>query len=224
MTSAKQTSYDSDMYSKTTAPPTKNILADVKSDLSQTLDPTGKNVVEIIIAEHALVKSLAAKWDSTSDTANKQGIAYNILKLLSTHAAKEEMAVYPAIRAKLPNGPAIADHCLQEHMALKKVLYELDSMKVTDSGFDGKLRTAIQLTLEHVGEEENDILPQLQRTLSKEDLDKVTRDYTTYAAVAPTRPHPDAPNQPPANIAANTASTPLDMARDIGRFQSTTKA
>jgi len=174
------------------------------------------------MAEHALVKSLATKWETTTDTANKQGIAYNILKLLSTHAAKEEMAVYPAIRAKMPNGPSIADHCLQEHLALKKVLYELDSMNVTDAGFDGKLRTAIQLTLDHVGEEENDILPKLQQTLSKDDFDKVTRDYTTYAAVAPTRPHPDAPNQPPANIAANTATTPLDMARDIGRFQSAT--
>jgi len=199
-----------------------NILADVKSDLSQTIDPAGKNVVQIIISEHSLVKSLFEKWNTTTDEANRKGIAYNLLKLLSTHSAKEEMAVYPVIRSRLPNGPALADRALQEHQELKKVLYVLDSMNVTDTGFDSKLRTAIQLTLDHVAEEESELLPLLERTLSKDEMDKVTRDYTTYAAVAPTHPHPDAPNQPPANIAANTAAVPIDMARDIGRFQSAT--
>lgn len=32
------------------------------------------------------------------------------------------------------------------------------------------------------------------------------------------RPHPDAPNEPPANKVANTATVPLDAARDVGRF------
>ena len=48
----------------------------------------------------------------------------------------------------------------------------------------------------------------------------MTMHYVQSKALAPTRPHPDAPNEPPTNKAANAIALTEDQVRDAGRFSS----
>jgi len=150
----------------------------------------------------------------------KQGIAHNIIKLLSIHAACEEMVLYPFMKAKLPNGPAMVQHALAEHSQLKEDLYALDNMLVGQSHFDERLTKALNETLQHVQEEETDLLPALRGVMDQNELQRLTEEYVAAHQMAPSRPHPEAPNQPPENRHANAVAHAEDAGRDAGRFSS----
>jgi len=189
-------------------------------DLSKTLDPSGKDIFAIIIEEHRLVEKLGQTYYQSSNAHDKQGIAHNIIKLLSIHAACEEMVLYPFMRAKLPNGPAMVQHALNEHQQLKQDLYALDNMLVGQAHYDERLSKALSETLEHVKEEETDLLPTLRSAMDQSELQKLTEEYVAAHQVAPSRPHPEAPNTPPENRHTNAVAHSEDAGRDAGRFSS----
>ena len=132
--------------------------------------------------------------------------------------------VYPHLKAKGGNFKAMVDRALNEHLQLKKDLYDLDSMTYGQAGFDAKLEKVLNETLEHVKEEENEMLPALEKSSTPDELKQLAKDFVSAKTMAPSRPHPDAPNEPPANKVANIATVPLDAARDVGRFGASTFA
>jgi len=189
-------------------------------DLSKTLDPTGKDVFDIILEEHRIVESLGRDYLRSQDAQEKQSIAHNILKLLCLHAACEEMALYPTMRQKLPNGDAVVNHALKDHLQVKQDLLALDAMTVHQTHFDERLLKTLAEVEQHVKEEETDLLPTLKKYCDAKDIATMTAQYIASKKIAPSRPHPDAPNTPPENHHANAQAHALDAERDAGRFSS----
>jgi len=179
-----------------------------------------KDIVTIIRAEHDLVDKLAEKFQASNNETEKLSIAYNIIKLLSLHAAKEEMALYPFLRTKWPNGEQIVQHALEEHLQVKKDLYDLDQQM--GSGMtpaaEAKLLKAVKEVQHHVQEEEEQFLSKMDKYLSPAELVQLRDDFVSALAMSPSRPHPDAPNVPPQNKVVNAATMPADAARDAARF------
>jgi len=192
-------------------------------DLSLALDPTGKDLLSLIREEHQIVLNLFDRYHKSSSDVEKQALGYNIIKLLCIHSAKEEMTLYPLLRAKVPNGNQIADESLAEHLQLKKDLYDLDQLgtDATLAQVDAKVQTSLADLTTHLAHEEANILTQLPKYLSAQELQELRDSFVRHLAMAPSRPHPDAPDKPPTNIAANTASVPLDAAKDMMRFSGT---
>jgi len=192
-------------------------------DLSLALDPTAKDIVSLIREEHTIVLNLFDRYKNSNSDIEKQALGYNLIKLLCIHSAKEEMVLYPTLREKLPNGNQIADDSLVEHLALKKDLYELDQLgsSATLVQIDAKVQAALTDLTTHLEHEEENILTQLPKYVSSQELIALRDSFVRHLAMAPSRPHPDAPDKPPMNIAANTASVPLDAAKDMLRFSST---
>jgi len=189
-------------------------------DLSKTLNPEGKDVIEIIIEEHRLVDSLGDRFQSETNLKEKQGIAHNLIKLLSIHAVCEEAALYPYMRKILPNGDRLVEHALREHQEIKEDLYRLDQMTIDQPGYSGQLMKALKDTQHHVKEEESELLPKLRAKSSAEELEQMRTEFLRAKAMAPSRPHPSAPNNPPMNKVVGAATMPVDAVRDAGRFSS----
>jgi len=189
-------------------------------DLSKTLNPEGKDVVEIILEEHRLVDALGDKYKTETNIKEKQGIAHNIIKLLSIHAVCEEAALYPWMRKNLPNGNQLVEHAIKEHQEIKEDLYKLDQMTIDQPGYDAQLMKALKDTQHHVKEEESDLLPSIKKRSSQAELEQMRSDFISAKTMAPSRPHPSAPSNPPANKIVAAATMPIDAARDAGRFSS----
>jgi len=189
-------------------------------DLSKTLNPEGKDVTQIIIEEHRLVDSLAERYAVETDPKQKQGIAHNIIKLLSIHSACEEASIYPFMRRHLPNGEKLVQHAIEEHLSIKNDLYRLDQMKLGDAGYDETLMKCIKDTQHHVEEEEGDLLPTLKAKSSADELEQMRTEFLRAKMIAPSRPHPSAPTDAPQNKIVNAATMPIDAMRDAGRFSS----
>ena len=67
-------------------------------------------------------------------------------------------------------------------------------------------------------EEEKAQLPELCKQLSKEDESKAVNDFLHARKLAPTRPHPSAPQTGgAAQKAVGAMGKPVDMAVDMGR-------
>jgi len=198
-----------------TAPSRRTVL-----DLSQALDFTGKGLLEIIRAEHNIVLNLYDRYKTTTSNIEKRALGYNLIKLLSIHSAKEEMVLYPLIRKKFPQGDELADKCLEEHLSLKKDLYELDQLgdEATIQQVDTKVRASFEDLSTHLAHEEANVLTQLPKYLQPQELIEARDSFVRHLSLAPSHPHPSAPDKPPSNIAANTASVPLDAAKDLLTF------
>jgi len=179
-------------------------------------------VDRLVIEDHNKVRALFSEFKTISsqgvqDHGRMQQIAWEVIRLLSIHSIKEEEVLYPAVKKAF--GDEEYKHLLAEHMELKKVLSDLDSMKVDRDpvGFTRQMEKAEQVFLQHIKEEEEVELPKLLAAPGIDALE-LGQKFQKAEAHAPTRPHTMAPDKAPINVVTNMMTAPLDAARDAMRF------
>jgi len=180
----------------------------------------GENVIDIIKRDHKNVSQLYEQYKSTQDLKKRQECAWNLIKELVQHSEVEQLLVYPLLKMRdiaKHNGNQLHDRSLTEHQHIRELLYELDNTKIDDPEHPAKLERAVQAVLEHVKEEESEVLPEIQKHFTMEELQRLGNAFEKHKYTAVTRPHPSAPLQGPFAAAANMATKPIDLARDLAR-------
>ncbi|KAF6257432.1 hypothetical protein COO60DRAFT_1523864 [Scenedesmus sp. NREL 46B-D3] len=181
--------------------------------------PVSMNLLHLIVLDHNCVRAMYDAYKSPAVTLDaKQLLAWNMIMALSSHAAKEEMVVYPVVRSTL--GDAAADHMLAEHASLKTMLATLDTLAANDPSFDMQLRGSLDAMVQHMQEEESSLLPQLAAVLNAETQLQLGIQFEAAKVRAPTRPHPEAASLPPFNETTFAAAKQVDVALDQARMPS----
>lgn len=173
------------------------------------------DIVQIIEADHRHIDRLFEQFERAAraeDTRQKGRLVRQIVRELSVHAAVEEQVLYPAL-ARVGMNPERLDS-LEDHHAVKVTLAELQAMSPAQERYAAKVHLVAKSVRRHVEEEETTILPQLRQSLDTEVLQRLGEEFQTLRQSAPTRPHPAAPDQPPANVVANAAAALVDRLRD----------
>ena len=122
--------------------------------------------------------------------------------------------MYPAARKALEGGDQLADHELEEHAKAEKLMKELDALDAAEPRFDELLATLMSEIRHHIDEEESDLLPKLQVACSEEQLLDLGEKVARAKRMAPTHPHPSAPDRPPANKLLAPGTALVDRMRD----------
>jgi len=91
---------------------------------------------------------------------------------------------------------------------------ELDGLDAPDPRFDELLSRLMSEIRHHIEEEESDLLPKLQAACSEEQLRELGEQVVRAKAMAPTHPHPSAPDKPPANKLLAPGAALVDRMRD----------
>src|SRR5437764_7446829 len=173
------------------------------------------DATRLLEQDHREVEQLFDKFEGAQgDTEKKGELADKIITELSIHAAIEEEVFYPEVKAAVPDGEGLVDHSLEEHQEVKELLSDLDSMNSGDPGFHQKMEKVISDVKEHVQEEEGEMFPKLREAISANELLQIGEKLEKAKGRAPTRPHPMAPNEPPANKIAGMPAAVIDKARD----------
>jgi len=176
------------------------------------------DITELLRNEHREAEAALALFEQTDDENVRIGLAQTLVQALSVHAGTEELVLYPVIRRKVIDGADLIDHSLEEHQQVKELLVEVDRAAASGGGnlrlLVGRLKTAV---LQHVEEEEGKVFPRLRESVDREERRDLGRQMMETEVHAPTRPHPHAPNRPPANKFADRAAFVLDTARDLIR-------
>jgi hemerythrin-like domain-containing protein len=156
--------------------------------------PVDQDVVDILTTDHHEVLDLLQQIKITTDTEERRDLANTVISELVRHSVAEEMYVYPAMKKHLPDGDDAVDHDVEEHKELEQTMKKLESVDAHSSEFAQLLEELENTLRDHVSDEENEQFPQLRAQVPREELIEIGGKVENAKKLAPTRPHPLAPN------------------------------
>ncbi|MER7080167.1 Hemerythrin HHE cation binding domain-containing protein [Saccharopolyspora kobensis] len=173
------------------------------------------DMVDVLVKDHRAVESAFQEYErgGLSEQA-RRGLVDHIITELVRHSVAEEQYLYPTARKSLPDGDSVADHEIQEHAEAEEVMKQLEGMEPSEAEYDRLVRKLIEDIRHHVDDEERDLFPRLQRSCSAEEMMELGSKITKAKERAPTRPHPSAPDKPPANMILDPGAGMVDRLRD----------
>ncbi|MCV7197127.1 hemerythrin domain-containing protein [Mycobacterium angelicum] len=175
------------------------------------------DAIELLNHDHRMVEQLFRDYEAAKTDDQRRGVVEIAIRELSKHAALEELMVYPLAKQALSDGEQEIGHHLDEHMVVKHTLLALDKAG-DDQDQTRNLMAALQKEIdEHVQDEEEQLWPKLREAVDQQTLDELGQVLDEAKKVAPTRPHPKAPTEPPALALAAPVAALYDRVRD--RFQ-----
>jgi hemerythrin superfamily protein len=182
------------------------------------------DAIRLLQQDHQTVESLFKRFEALGERAQaaKKKIAQKIIRELAVHSAIEEMLFYPAIRAaarvKETKANAAADdlvlESLEEHHVVKWTLSELEKMDPEDERLGAKMKLMMESVRHHVEQEEQDLFPKARKML-KDRSEGLGAAMAKAKKIAPTRPHPRAPDHPPGNFVAGPLAAAMDRGREL---------
>jgi hemerythrin superfamily protein len=159
-----------------------------------TSSSANADVVDILISDHRDVTALIENIWSVRDPMIRRDLTDTAISELVRHAVAEEMYVYPAMRKYLADGEKSVEHDVEEHKELEQAMKQLEDVDVSSTQFDNALRRLETVLADHVQDEESEQFPELRRQVPREDLVELAGKVEAAKKLAPTRPHPGAPN------------------------------
>lgn len=175
----------------------------------------GGNVVEELKTDHREVEELFGKIEQLpSGDARRKEYADQVTIELVRHSVAEEAYLYPAVREHMPNGDTLADRELEDHAEAERTMKELERCEADDPEFDRLVTQLMTEIRSHIRDEENNLFPQLSQSCPASMLDDLGEKVRMAKKTAPTRPHPTAPDKPPANKLLAPGMGFVDRLRD----------
>ncbi|HET7398018.1 MAG TPA: SRPBCC family protein [Intrasporangium sp.] len=153
-----------------------------------------RDVVDLLISDHREVAALVTQIGTTTDPETRRDMADTVISELVRHSVAEEMYVYPAMRRHLADGEQAVEHDMEEHKQLEATMKQLEGVPGSDPRFDELLRQLETILVDHVSDEETDQFPKLRASVPRAELVELATKVEAAKKLAPTRPHPGAPN------------------------------
>ena len=173
-------------------------------------------VLDLLIQQHTRIRSLFSQVrDATGE--HKQDLFHQLVRLQAKHESAEEQVVHPAARRVNESGEQVVRQALDEENDAKRALAELYDLGVEHPEFDARLTTFGNAVIEHAEHEERDEFTYLRSALSDERLRRMAGAVRAAEAVAPTRPHPGAPESATGNLLTGPPLALFDRMRDAVR-------
>ena len=183
------------------------------------------DAISLLTRDHREVEQLFKQFEKLTERAqkSKKKIVNKLVRELAIHSAIEEMLFYPAVRtAALKAGTRAGTSAartvlesLEEHHIVKWTLSELDRLDPDDERYDVKVAVLTESVRHHVEEEEGDLFPKAKKLLGEEMLEELGQRMEKAKKLAPTRPHPRAPDTPPGNLVSGLVASVMDRTKDL---------
>jgi hemerythrin superfamily protein len=172
------------------------------------------DAIAVLKKDHAEVERLFVRFERSRSAPERRRLAERIVRELSIHAAVEEQLVYPRLRGRLDGSDGEVLLALEEHHFTKVALWEIDALPQESERLEPKVRVLAENVRRHVQEEERQLLPALKRLVTAGELVELGDALLAAKRLAPTRPHPTAPDEPPGNVLTTPAAAVYDRGRD----------
>ncbi|WP_333739051.1 hemerythrin domain-containing protein [Streptomyces sp. IBSBF 2806] len=176
----------------------------------------GGNVIQELTADHREVDELFAQIEALpGPDRQRRELADRLTMELIRHSVAEEEHLYPTVRRYVDGGDDLADKELADHAEVEQMLKELEGCQPGDERFDTLIMRLRNSVTAHVSDEENRLFPMLADVCSADALEELGEKVRSAKRHAPTRPHPSAPDTPPANKLLAPGAGLVDRLRDM---------
>lgn len=177
------------------------------------------DAVSYLVAKHREMEELLDQLESADDPGSRRELRSAVTVELARHMAIEERVLFPAIREELaPQDPeTFSDdvlEALEEHHVLKVLLDELHDMDLDDDRFAAKAEVLSETVEHHHEEEEDDLFPALIEAWPDERLEQLGAELQEAERSAPTRPHPNLPDEGRLVATTQLFAAAIDKVRD----------
>ena len=150
---------------------------------SYDLPAQGGDAIEILINDHALIKTLLESLTAAVDVGERSNALERLKAALTIHNATEENLVYPAIE-RVAKKKSEAERLYHETAEADVAVFELDSLLKEGRGEEDafattaeKLRDAV---IEHIEEEEKHAFKMLREHADTAQAEMLTRSVRQF--------------------------------------------
>jgi hemerythrin superfamily protein len=184
-----------------------------------------RDVIEILEHDHREVEQMFAELESLRGAATdeakarRKAVTEQVTIELVRHSVAEEVLVYPKVEDKV--SAEEAEHARQEHAEAEETLHRLEKLDADDPAFDDELARLMGEIRHHIAEEEDQMFAHMRQVIDGDELRKLGARVEAFKKVAPTRPHPNVPNEPLPRMAAGPAASLFDRMRDLATGRGT---
>jgi hemerythrin superfamily protein len=178
-----------------------------------------RDVIEILEHDHREVEEMFSELESLRGAATDEAMARRkavteqVTIELVRHSVAEEVLVYPKVEDKV--SAEEAEHARQEHAEAEETLHRLEKLDADDPAFDDELARLMGEIRHHIAEEEDQMFAHMRQVIDGDELRKLGARVEAFKKAAPTRPHPNVPNEPLARLGAGPAASLFDRMRDL---------
>jgi hemerythrin-like domain-containing protein len=144
----------------------------------------------------------------------RQAVLNRVCRLVFPHAFAEEAVLWPVLRRVVEDGEQLTLEVEEEHQEINELTSRLETLDQADTAHPMLVQRLVELLREDVRDEEDVLLPRLQRLLDDRALRRLGRQWEGVRRIAPTRAHPTVARRPPGNVLAALPLTVLDRRRD----------
>src|SRR4051794_25284964 len=184
-----------------------------------------RDVIEVLEHDHREVEDMFTELEglrgaSTDEEKERRtSVTEQVTIELVRHSVAEEVIVYPEVEDKVSADEA--EHAREEHAEAEETLQRLEKLDADDPSFDDELATLLKEIPHHIEDEEGEMFAHMRQVIDAEELRKLGARVEAFKKVAPTRPHPNVPNEPLARVAAGPAASLFDRMRDLASGRGT---
>jgi hemerythrin superfamily protein len=173
------------------------------------------DIITLLLEDHHHVEDLFSRFETSPGRWGE--LFPELVATLVRHEVAEEEIVYPTVRHALAGGERLADERIAEQSEAEELLSKMEKEGTSGSGFGSDLMTLRDAVLAHAQKEEQTVFGPLGNVLKSEDREKLAKRYERAKAMAPTHPHPNAPDTPPGNMMLGPVAALADRIRDAIR-------
>jgi hypothetical protein len=184
-----------------------------------------KDVIEILEQDHREVEEMFAELESLrgasteEEQERRKAVTEQVTIELVRHSVAEEVLVYPRVEDKV--SAEEAEHAREEHAEAEETLHRLEKLDADDPAFDDELATLMAEIRHHIADEEGEMFAHMRQVIDADELRVLGARVEAFKKVAPTRPHPNVPNEPLPRMAAGPAASLFDRMRDLATGRGT---
>ncbi len=184
-----------------------------------------RDVIEVLEHDHREVEQMFAELESLRGASTEEAksrrkeVADQVTMELVRHSVAEEVLVYPQVEKKV--SAQEVEHARKEHAEAEETLHRLEKLDADDPAFDDEIATLIDEIRHHIEDEEGQMFAHMRQVIDEDELRKLGGRVEAFKKVAPTRPHPNVPNEPLPRMAAGPAASLFDRMRDLATGRGT---
>jgi hypothetical protein len=176
------------------------------------------DAVELLNHDHRAMEGLLREYGTAASDSERRRAAKVVVREIFKHTVLEKLIVYPLAKDVVPEEKRAIDGCLKACTHINFSLVVVDRL-LSDGSYPweatDKLMTDIrQQVQEHIREDQKVLLPRLAENLDQSVLEEFGILLEQAKHFAPTRPHLNMPDEPPALALAAPVAAAFDRMRD----------
>ena len=131
------------------------------------------DIATLILTEHDAFRRAFSQIEQLTDPGELGDRWRSLADQLEVHAAGEETVFYPELLRDVDDSQGETRHAVKDHNEIREATQAVDAHEVGTDAWWEAFRAAREATVDHLAEEENDILPPFQAQVSAEQRDEL---------------------------------------------------